>query len=425
MRSVRVRVLTRALAAVTLLVLLSLIQQSGLRAAVPTVGLTLPQGWNLVANPGGSVASGPAYTIQKGDSYYETAAPGAPLVAGLGYWVLAQSRSALPLPAGTLHASIVAPAGQFVMIGDPSGILAAQVSGADLLLTYDPSSGYRPDTSGILQPGQGAFALSLGGATITLSAIGTTTASCSTADTGSACPLNGACPAGYPVAVTQDSVAHPAVETGDPAVQGTIALCFNDISQATAAGYTLAPPFRIVLTGPASATTDGITVSVGRAILETPQAFVAREQAAGEVISPNFNPSLVTAVVTVEYQLQNLNQPPTAVAFGVFRADTGGNDEIVPGVAIVASQLPLIVNQGVTSSGSVSGAFYATKFSSIGEVDWLLNAPLAKTGAQALYGLPIKFDLFFAGANAGGITAEGGDGPLQSSVNAAASGSIR
>src|SRR5262249_32622284 len=46
-------------------------------------------GWTIVAGPAGATfgqASGTLFTLQAGDSGYETLAPSAPITAGRGYW---------------------------------------------------------------------------------------------------------------------------------------------------------------------------------------------------------------------------------------------------------------------------------------------------------------------------------------------------
>jgi len=280
--------------------------------------LGLPPGWNLIADPGGIVTSGPAYTYQIGDAGYETVPAGTPLVPGLGYWVLATSRSAVPLGAGSPAATILAPAGQVVMVGNPSGILPAAVHGADMLITYDPVNGYHQVTNGILTPGQGAFALSVAGGQIQLDAQGTTAAICSTAETGSACPVGGACPQGYPVAITQDGAAHPAPGPGDPALQVTPVLCFNAFSQALGAGYQAAARTRLRLDGPVSVTTSDMRFTVLSAMLESPDAFMARVLASGDQLCAGCNVAGATAVVTLQYGVENLQRPPTMFSAGQF-----------------------------------------------------------------------------------------------------------
>ena len=380
------------------------------------LGYTLPQGWNLIANPGGTLTSGPAYTWQANDTAYEVSPAGSPLAAGFGYWVYVPQLSGLPLPAGqTRPATIFAPAGQYVMIGDPSGILAANVTGADYLFTYDPRTGYHTVANNVLTPGQGAFAVSLAGGQIVLTAQGSTTAACSTADQGSACPVAGACPAGYPVAITQDAIAHPAPGAGTPPVQGSIVLCFNDISQATAAGYQTSSPFRIILPGPVTAITSDIKVTVLRAILETPDAFLARAKAGGEQLRPGVNMNGATAIVTVEYELENLDRPPTLVVPGNFRSDNPPG-ETASAVVILSSQHPAdVVSTGAPTLGSISGGLVLAKFSDITEVDWQLIDPLCDTLVPSPHGPSITFELGFRGPLAPHILQVGnGNGPLPS-----------
>src|SRR5580704_11481442 len=78
--------------------------------------MPLWRGWNLVADPGGTVSAGPVYTLQANDQTYETLLPGTALAAGLGYWVPVPTYSGLPLGGGQAKATIIAPAGQWVMV---------------------------------------------------------------------------------------------------------------------------------------------------------------------------------------------------------------------------------------------------------------------------------------------------------------------
>jgi hypothetical protein len=127
-------------------------------------------GWNLIAAPAGtdlSGATGPLYTLQPGDSGYQTVQQSTGTLTGLGYWADFSATATVGLAAGSnAPYSVDAPAGQFVMIGDPSGTEPATVSGADDVWTYTPPTGYVQ--SARLTPGQGAFAVSLGGGTITV-----------------------------------------------------------------------------------------------------------------------------------------------------------------------------------------------------------------------------------------------------------------
>lgn len=143
--------------------------------AVASTGqvLTYGAGWNLVGAPAGTSfaqAGGPLYTFQAGDSNYRSSQNTQGVDAGEGYWVYFNAPRPVALSgAGTTSASIPAPAGQWVLIGNPSAAASAQVSGAAFVLTYDPSSGNYSESQ-VLAPGQGAWALSLDGGTITLSA---------------------------------------------------------------------------------------------------------------------------------------------------------------------------------------------------------------------------------------------------------------
>ena len=391
--------------------------------------LGLPPGWNLIADPGGIVTSGPAYTYQIGDAGYETVPAGTPLVPGLGYWVLATSRSAVPLGAGSPAATILAPAGQVVMVGNPSGILPAAVHGADMLITYDPVNGYHQVTNGILTPGQGAFALSVAGGQIQLDAQGTTAAICSTAETGSACPVGGACPQGYPVAITQDGAAHPAPGPGDPALQVTPVLCFNAFSQALGAGYQAAARTRLRLDGPVSVTTSDMRFTVLSAMLESPDAFMARVLASGDQLCAGCNVAGATAVVTLQYGVENLQRPPTMFSAGQF-VSAHDPRELSPAYFLLQSQHAIDpAHDGVPVAGTISGVFAFSKLADIGEVDWRLDNPLldVSSGIPQPHGPSVLFALNFRGPQAGQIVAYGGGSaplppydPCQCTLGAAA-----
>lgn len=123
-------------------------------------------GWNIIAGPTGTTPAGVLgsfYTIQSGDSSYETLSNQS-LQAGEGYWVYFPVAISSPLPpVGSQTVTVPLPAGQFVLIGNP-GTTPATVSGADLVLTFDPGgNGYVATTT--LAPGQGAWAISQSGGT--------------------------------------------------------------------------------------------------------------------------------------------------------------------------------------------------------------------------------------------------------------------
>lgn len=145
----------------------------GQTPVVPCLGggaIPYPSGWNLVAGPSGTVvtgAAGPLYTWQAGDTAYETIAVGSPLQAGHGYWVYFATPTSITFSRVTAQQSVTAsaPAGQFVMIGNPFPATAT-VHGADVVYAYDPAHGYQQGIT--LQAGQGAWAYSASGGTVTI-----------------------------------------------------------------------------------------------------------------------------------------------------------------------------------------------------------------------------------------------------------------
>jgi hypothetical protein len=127
-------------------------------------------GWNIVAAPGSSILSsfsGWLYTFQGGDTSYELIPVGTALKPGAGYWAYAPSPMTSTLaPAAQTSVAVQVPAHQYVMIGNP-GNTVATVSGADVVLIYNPSSGsYIPTTQ--LAAGQGGWAGSANGALVTI-----------------------------------------------------------------------------------------------------------------------------------------------------------------------------------------------------------------------------------------------------------------
>ena len=160
-----------ALFVAALLFVLTLPQSSPIGAQSAGAGSAQQylSGWNLAAFPPGStLAAGTTlYTLQPGDSDYEVSASDQGTQDGYGYWVNFGfgSQSSLNLGTGTTQPyEVDAPAGQWVAIGDPSGAQPAQVSGADMVFVFSPSTGYHSTT--LLYPGQGALAYSSAGATI-------------------------------------------------------------------------------------------------------------------------------------------------------------------------------------------------------------------------------------------------------------------
>ena len=140
-------------------------------ASPPAPGATASYtaGWNLVGGPAGTVETGSAgalYTYQASDSAYESFATTTSLVAPQGYWAYFPAATTVTLQAVSAQTTTVAlPANHYVMVGDPTN-RPVTLSGADSVLTYSPSGGYAQTTT--LQPGQGAWVLSGGGGTLTI-----------------------------------------------------------------------------------------------------------------------------------------------------------------------------------------------------------------------------------------------------------------
>lgn len=132
--------------------------------------VTYPAGLSLVSGPSGTdfaAAQGDLSTLQAGSRDYKSSSPAAGTTAGYGYWAQFAAPTTVQLSPGSSTAySTSVLAGQWVLIGDPSGTLPATVNGAAAIYIYDPASGYQPAT--LLQPGQGAWALSAGGGMITV-----------------------------------------------------------------------------------------------------------------------------------------------------------------------------------------------------------------------------------------------------------------
>jgi hypothetical protein len=135
------------------------------------VQVTYKAGWNIVAAPGGQTitgASDPMYTWQAGDTAYETITAGTPVRAGVGYWAYFTSDTNVSIPlttSGTV--SVPLPPGIAILIGNP-GSTDAALSGADSVSVFDPTTNnYTTVTT--LKPGQGGWAMSAAGGSVTIS----------------------------------------------------------------------------------------------------------------------------------------------------------------------------------------------------------------------------------------------------------------
>lgn len=135
----------------------------------PGITVTYPAGWNLVAGPTGTVITGnigPLYTYQANDTAYEVIPSGTPLQSGQGYWAYFNAPTTVTIPLAASNTMTVSiPSSHFIMIGNATN-KTVTVSGADVVYTYTTSAGYQATTT--LQPGQGAWAFSYNGGTLTL-----------------------------------------------------------------------------------------------------------------------------------------------------------------------------------------------------------------------------------------------------------------
>lgn len=141
------------------------------------IEVTFPAGWNLVSLPAGTSLSGiagPLYTFQPGDTSYETVQPAQGTRSGVGYWAYFPADTTVTLATGNnAPMQMPLPAGQWVMIGDPSGAQWATVSGTDAAYYYDTRSGYTSGVNCISQctniaPSEGVWVYSAAGATLTI-----------------------------------------------------------------------------------------------------------------------------------------------------------------------------------------------------------------------------------------------------------------
>lgn len=145
-----------------------------------------PAGWNLVSGavaatlrvpppPGFTAGTGetPAYTLQAGDSAYETfpatVVPNVPIARfppSEGIWIYLTRQSGVQLAPKPDRTQQTLPAGHWIMVGNPSSC-PALVTGADVVYRYDPLGGEYQQGS-MLGAGEGAFVYSAAGSTVTV-----------------------------------------------------------------------------------------------------------------------------------------------------------------------------------------------------------------------------------------------------------------
>jgi PKD repeat protein len=129
-------------------------------------------GWNIVAGPAGTVfsqSSSPLYTIQPNDTTYQVLSPQTPVQGGVGYWAYFSQASTVTLSGTSADSKqITAPAGQYIMVGNPSATAAVTIKGADSAVSWDPQANNWKNVSS-LAPGAGAWVVVNNGGTVTLS----------------------------------------------------------------------------------------------------------------------------------------------------------------------------------------------------------------------------------------------------------------
>ena len=135
----------------------------------PSETVTYAAGWNLVGAPSATTfaeAIGPLYSLNAEGTGYGIVPTVTRLPAGIGYWAYFAEPTEKTLSNGNSEPiSGTAPAGQFIMIGNPF-LIPATVHGADAVFIYDPVQGY--ELTSTIPVGQGAFAYSAAGATVTI-----------------------------------------------------------------------------------------------------------------------------------------------------------------------------------------------------------------------------------------------------------------
>ena len=134
-----------------------------------TFAVNYPAGWNLISGPAGSVvngASGTLYTFQPGDTEYKAFPVSTPLKSCYGYWAYFPNGGSITFGPGLPSCQITIAPGQWALIGNPSAVGNATMTGATAVYIYTPGSDYQIAAS--LAPGQGAWVQ--GSGTITVSA---------------------------------------------------------------------------------------------------------------------------------------------------------------------------------------------------------------------------------------------------------------
>ena len=152
---------------------------TGCAAITPAAGeIAYRAGYSLIALPAGTAFAGdsPLYTWfdqGNGGAYTSATGPGG-LDTGHGYWSWLRCASAVTPAVGVAHARTTLAAYHASMVGNPSGLTSATVTGHDYAATWDPTldggaggyvlSGYREPQP--LRAGEGAWVFSYTSTTI-------------------------------------------------------------------------------------------------------------------------------------------------------------------------------------------------------------------------------------------------------------------
>jgi PKD repeat protein len=147
----------------------SVVVSGGTPPPAPGVSVTYQSGWNLIAAPPGTSIpfSGPLYTWQTGSTVYQQTQT---TQSGFGYWAFFNAPATVTIPfTGPQTITRSLQPGQFIMIGNSSSS-PATVAGADIVYVYSAATNYTQTT--VLQPGQGAWALSNNGGNVTITSTG-------------------------------------------------------------------------------------------------------------------------------------------------------------------------------------------------------------------------------------------------------------
>lgn len=153
-----------AVAAIT-----SIVGLTGFAPRVARAATILYQpGLQLIAGPSGTVVSGVSgslYTLDANTDQFVAVDPSKPLQSGAGYFATFTDLTNVRLaPDDGAPVTVQAPAGRWLLVGNPSDYNDATVQGADLVYGFDPQAGYVQEST--LPPGQGALVYSDAGGAI-------------------------------------------------------------------------------------------------------------------------------------------------------------------------------------------------------------------------------------------------------------------